>query len=270
MMKRSIAALPLLVTALAVAFMLLHGPVPQLPHYHAFADQSTWLGLPHAADVLSNAGFAIVGLWGWLRLRTHAGHPALAAGWHGYRLFLIALILTAGGSCFYHLAPDDWRLIWDRLPIALACAGLLTAVRAEHRPAGSARRDSAWLGVLAIASVAWWYCTGDLRPYLLLQALPIVLIPLWQAIYRADRRDRAMFAIALLLYVVAKAAEIADRHVLATLGWVSGHTLKHLLATTAAAVLVVRLIARVDYPTASASVAAERIAKPQVTPATAG
>lgn len=270
MMKRSIAALPLLATALAVACMLLYGPVPQLPHYHAFADQSAWLGLPHAADVLSNAGFAMVGLWGWLCLRAHAGHPAIAAGWHGYRLFLIALILTAGGSSFYHLAPDDWRLIWDRLPIALACAGLLAAVRAEHRPDGSARRDAAWLGVLAIASVAWWYRTDDLRPYLLLQALPIVLIPLWQAIYRADRRDRAMFGIALLLYVFAKAAEIADHQVLAILGWASGHTLKHLLATTAAAVLVMRLIARVAYPTASASVAAERITEPQIAPAVIG
>ena len=46
------------------------------------------------------------------------------------------------------------------------------------------------LALVAIASVFWWYATGvngtgDLRPYLLLQALPLVLIPLWQWIYDA-------------------------------------------------------------------------------------
>ncbi|MDM5181921.1 hypothetical protein PO883_32625 [Massilia sp. DJPM01] len=32
--------------------------------------------------------------------------------------------LTAFGSSWYHLAPDDTRLVWDRLPIALACVSL--------------------------------------------------------------------------------------------------------------------------------------------------
>lgn len=246
MKNRSIAVLPLLLTLLASASMLLHGPIPQLPHYHDFADQSSLFGMPHAADVLSNIGFAVVGLCGWLRLRTHSQHPAIASGWPGYRLFLAALILTAGGSFFYHLAPDDWRLIWDRLPIALACAGILAAVRAEHRPPGSAAADAAMLSILAVAGVAWWYRTGDLRPYLLLQALPIVLIPLWQTIYRAKRRDRLMFGIALMLYVAAKAAEVYDHQILATVGWISGHTMKHMLATAAAAALVARLIERIE------------------------
>ena len=59
---------------------------------------------------------------------------SLNAGRHGYRLFLVGLLLTAFGSGLYHLAPDNARLVWDRLPIALACAGLLAAVRAECLP----------------------------------------------------------------------------------------------------------------------------------------
>ncbi|MBS1191831.1 MAG: hypothetical protein H6R10_3623 [Rhodocyclaceae bacterium] len=250
-MKASLRSLPLAITLAACFLLVVHGPILQLAHYHEFADRSFLLGLPHGADVLSNLGFALVGGWGWLKLAPVRSHPALRAGWPGYRLFLLGLTLTALGSSFYHWAPDNARLVWDRLPIALACAGLLAAVRAETRPGIEAGRDAALLAVFAIASVAWWYATelwvkGDLRPYLLLQGLPLVLVPLWQAIYRAPRLDRVWFGVALLLYVFAKGAEVFDHELLAALGWISGHTLKHLLATGAAAVLVGRLVQRIS------------------------
>ena len=252
-MKNWAAIIPLCITIIACAVMGLHGPIMQLANYHEFADQSMFLGMPHAADVLSNAGFAVIGVWGWFRLRPMRCHPAIQAGWHGYQLFLVGLALTAAGSSFYHLAPDNARLLWDRLPIALACAGLLAAVRTENQLLADGKSTTAWLGVFAVGSVAWWYVTdqrgqGDLRPYLLLQILPLVLIPLWQAIYRANRADRLWFGLALLLYVFAKGAELRDHELLTAVGWVSGHTLKHLLATAAAALLVGRLACRVRVP----------------------
>jgi hypothetical protein len=257
-MKSWVTYIPFCITIVASALMALHGPIVQLPHYHEFADQSMFLGVPHTADVLSNAGFAVVGVWGWFRLRPMRGHPAIQAGWPGYQLFLAGLVLTAVGSSFYHLAPDNARLLWDRLPIALACAGLLAAVRTESRCLANGKSTAAWLALFAVGSVAWWYFTdqrgqGDLRPYLLLQALPLVLIPVWQSIYRADRADRIWFGLALLLYVFAKAAEIRDHELLTALGWVSGHTLKHLLATAAAALLAGRLAYRVHEPAAPES-----------------
>ncbi|HZW12547.1 MAG TPA: hypothetical protein VFF81_05065 [Noviherbaspirillum sp.] len=244
-MNRLLAIFPILLTLAACAGLLLHGPITQPLQYHEFADQSLLLGMPHAADVISNIGFALVALWGWVRLHPYSGHAAIVQGWPGYRLFLVGLMLTAAGSGFYHLAPDNWRLIWDRLPIALACAGLLVAVRAETKRAKNAEAEAVWFGLFAIASVAWWVVTNDLRPYLLLQFLPIVLIPLWQLAASSARRDRIAFGIALLLYIVAKAAELHDHQLLAALGVASGHTLKHLLATLAAGVLVGRLVRRV-------------------------
>ena len=248
-MKRSLIRLPLLVTVALCALLLAHGPIAQLPNYHQFADQSVLLGVPSGADVLSNLGFVLVAAWGLLRLWPMQGISSLDAGRHGYRLFLIGLLLTATGSAFYHLAPDNARLVWDRLPIALACAGLLAAVRAECLAKPTSRAATLWLGMFAVFSVAWWAVTeqngvGDLRPYLLLQGLPLVLIPLWQWIYRAARRDRRAFGCALALYVAAKFAELGDAALLAALGVVSGHTLKHLLATAAAALLVARLLER--------------------------
>ena len=88
-----------------------------------------------------------------------------------------SLFLTAIGSAFYHLDPSDMRLVWDRLPIALACAGLLAAVRAETHSHRSDALTTFLLAVAAVLSVMWWDITQDLRPYLLIQTLPLVLIP---------------------------------------------------------------------------------------------
>lgn len=249
-MKRMVNLLPELVVAVVAFGFWLHGPIPQLPHYHEFADRRALLGVPHGANVLSNLGFAIVGIWGLVSLWPAQRVPELVRGWPGYMLFLIALVLTALGSSFYHLDPDNSRLVWDRLPIALACAGLLAAVYSESKANVDGRSVTTLLALAAILSVAWWYITeqegqGDLRPYLLLQGLPLVLIPLWQANHHAPRADRVAFGVAIALYAVAKVAEFWDREVLSAVGWISGHTIKHLLATASAAVLAGRLICRV-------------------------
>ena len=102
------------------------------------------------------------------------------------------------------------------------------------------------LACLAVGSVAWWHFTeqvgeGDLRPYLMFQMLPMVLIPLWQWLYRAPTADRLSFGTALLLYAVAKVSELHDHEIAEATGLLSGHTIKHLLATAAAAIIVARL-----------------------------
>jgi hypothetical protein len=238
-----------LLLAMAAA-MLAHGPIAQLAHYHEFADTRAVLGVPNAGDVLSNVGFALVGLWGLAALWPHRGSPGLARAWPGYALFLAALVLTAFGSSFYHLAPDNARLVWDRMPIALACAGLLAAVDGETRDSAQPRWLPAVLALAGVASVLWWSFTeaggaGDLRPYLLLQAAPLVLIPLWQANHGTPRAERIAVGVAIALYAGAKAAELADHAIFDALGFVSGHTIKHLLSIAASAVLVASVVAKV-------------------------
>lgn len=245
MPHRPSSLLPTLAVAALGVAGLVHGPVVQWPNFHAYADQSVWLGIPHAGDVLSNAGFALVALWGL------AARVASGPGASGYRLFLWALLLVAAGSAWYHWAPDDSRLVWDRIGVALACAGLLAGVRAEMR--GEIRGADApaftWaLAAGALASVGWWVLTGgggegDLRPYLLLQVAPLLLIPLWLWLGDAARADRVAFGLALAAYALARWAEVRDHEIAAALSGVvplSGHTLKHLLATLAAAIVVGR------------------------------
>jgi hypothetical protein len=244
--------LPLLVIVGLCGAALWHGPIAQIPDYHNFSDQLEIAGIPHFADVLSNMGFALVAMWGLLCLTPAKEINGIRYGWAGYRLFLIGLFFTAIGSSYYHLEPDNAHLVWDRLPIALACSGLLAGVWGEVHGKNSAT-FALWLALVAVLSVAWWYFTeqsgaGDLRPYLILQGLPIILVPLWQWIYDMRCVDRRAFGGALLIYVIAKFAELNDHEIAAAFGMLTGHTLKHLLATGAAALIVARLICRTHEP----------------------
>ena len=225
--------------ALALAW---HGPIAQWDSYHAFADQRAMWGIPHAADVLSNLPFALAGLWALLALR---GTPRDGA-WLAWRVFALALVATAAGSSAYHWAPHNASLAFDRLPIAWACAALLCALLAERRNARWAHPAVLAAALtLASASVGLWWSSeraghSDLRAYLFVQFLPMLIAPA-ALLVRLPRLgpsalpDRAWWGL-LAGYAVAKGFELADHAVLDALGgWVSGHTLKHLVAAAAAA-----------------------------------
>jgi hypothetical protein len=212
--------LALYVAGLLIVAMAAFGPITQPDNYHDFADARALFGLAHAGDVLSNIGFLLVAAYGAWVLRGRCD-PAQA-------VFLGALALTAAGSTWYHMAPDNARLVWDRLPIALACAALLAGALPKVRLALPV------LVALGALSVWWWYATGDLRPYLLIQLAPLVLIPLVQWQSNAPMAQRRAFGLAIVLYVLAKLCEIGDRTLFDALSFISGHTLKHILATLAA------------------------------------
>lgn len=235
--------LPWSIIAVVIIGMLIYGPIAQLDNYHNFADHREWLGIPNAADVLSNVGFAVVGLYGLaLVLRTRADGP-LGKVRGGYGLFFFALILTAFGSGWYHLVPDNARLIWDRLPISLACAGILAAVWRKTLD------DGPWVNAMwclaGVLSVVWWWYTdtrgsqaGDLRPYLFVQFMPLLLVPILQWRHASPKLERLAFGGAIGLYALAKISELTDHQILDSLGFISGHTLKHLFSVLAGLVLL--------------------------------
>jgi hypothetical protein len=72
-----------------------------------------------------------------------------------------------------------------------------------------------------------------------------------------------MFAGALLLCVIAKFAELNDHEIAAVLGVPTGHTLKHLLATASAALVVACLMHRVRAPLIASDPDAMLSGKPQ-------
>jgi hypothetical protein len=236
----------LAVTALVAAIVLRMTPIPQDPGYHRFADARPWLGIPNFQNVASNLPFLLVGVAGLLRLRRAIAEPdggrklVEKGGW--FFLFL-SFALTAFGSGYYHWAPSNATLLWDRLPMTLGFMGLFAGILGE-RIGERTYRLLLWpLVGLGVASVLFWYGSevqggGDLRLYLLVQFFPLLLIPLVMALYRPRYSHGHYVFLALGWYAAAKILELYDRQIFATLHVVGGHALKHLAAALAGWTLV--------------------------------
>lgn len=214
-------------------------PIHQDPRYHRFADQRSLLGVPNAGDVLSNVGFLVVGAAGLARVRQPRANGI--AGPHEAVAFAVlfgSVALTGVGSAWYHLAPSDARLVWDRLPITAAIAATVAVVAADRLGPRLARGLLPALLVLGVASVAWWRATSDLRPYVLVQAVPLLGVPLMLALYPGGRPGSGWLVAALGCAVASRACELLDAPIFVLTGAVSGHTLKHLAAAASTAAIL--------------------------------
>jgi hypothetical protein len=224
------------VAAAACAGVWLLEPIPQDPAYHDFADQRTLFGVAHFWNVATNLPFLVVGALGWLQSRKV---PSPELGTH-YRVLCVAVTLVALGSGWYHHAPSNATLVWDRLPMTVAFMTLFSALIAD-RISWLLGRALLWpLAVAGIASIAWWVRTeaagaGDLRAYALVQFLPMLLMPLILLLWRDGSLAARSLWFALGAYALAKLLEHFDAAVFAaTGGLVAGHALKHLAAALAA------------------------------------
>jgi hypothetical protein len=218
----------LVLALLAVLAACMSRPrMAQDPAYHEFADQRQLLGLPHLLDVASNLPFLVIGVLGLLLCRA-SGRAPRARAWTAV---FAGTALVSAGSAYYHWAPDDARLVWDRLPMTLGFMGLFVALVAEHLGEQVERRLLLPALLTGLASVLWWRWSGDLRFYFWVQFAPLVCVPLVLLLYPGRYTHRAYLLHALGFYVLAKLAEAADRSIFElTARTVSGHTLKHLLA----------------------------------------
>ena len=152
-------------------------------------------------------------------------------------------MLTAFGSAWYHAAPSDATLVWDRLPIAAAFAGLVAATIADRQRAW-ARPLTVGLGSVAVATVLLWAVTGNLLPYVMMQLVFVAVALLTTALVRSRWTHARAVYLAAATYGLAVVCERYDRPFAEVLnGIVSGHTLKHLLAATAL-LLIFMMIAR--------------------------
>jgi hypothetical protein len=223
----------LAVVLAAVAVTLLLPPIRQDLAYHAFADRRPILGVPNGLNVLSNVGFFLAGVWSLARVaRTPLPVWERVAG----IVFALGLVLTGFGSAWYHTAPDSATLVWDRLPLSALFPTVFAVVIGDRVSVAAGRALLAPLALGAVASVVWWRVTDDLRAYGLAQFLPMLVIPLMLALL-PGRRPVAPLIVGIVVYAVAKGAEVADQAIFAAGGVVSGHTLKHLMAAGAATLI---------------------------------
>jgi len=142
-------------------------------------------------------------------------------------------LLTGFGSAYYHVAPDDGTLFWDRLPMTISFMALLAGALGERFGEAAGRRALWPLLALGAASLVWWRWMGDLRPYVWVQFYPCLALPILYLWFPATT-GTAILITAAVLYGLSKALEYFDRAIYAASGAVvSGHTLKHLAAAAA-------------------------------------
>jgi hypothetical protein len=221
----------------AVLAIVLLPRVPQPEQLMTLSDRRTILGVPNFFDVVSNAPFVAIGLWGLYVVASGGRFSVPAERWPWAVVFL-SVALTGLGSAYFHLAPDGARLMWDRLPIAVGFMALLAALVAERISVRAGVRLLSPLALAGAASVLYWRWSvldgaEDVLPYAVVQYGGAAVILLLAALYRPRySRSGDIFA-AAAFYALAKAAELLDAQIYALGGFLSGHTLKHLLAALA-------------------------------------
>jgi len=219
----------LVLTALAVVWWL--PPIAQDPAYHLFADRRGLSGIPNFLNITTNLAFLAVGLAGMLWCASPRKELGAQRAWLAC---FAGVALVSFGSAYYHLAPDNGTLVWDRLPMSVGFMALTVAVLADRVNPRLEKILLAPAIALGTVSVLYWHYTDDLRPYVLVQFLPLLLLPALLLLFINPQQDRGYLLAALVIYMASKLAEHYDYAVFSLTGEIiSGHSLKHLLAALA-------------------------------------
>jgi len=226
-----------------IAVFVFVDPYPQPQAYHAFADTRTLFGVANFWNVATNAAFLAPGTAGLWTLRS-GDHPGIVPGlFPAYHILFAGVLLTAFGSGWFHLAPDNDTLFWDRLPMTIAFMSLVAIIVGEHVSESLGRR-LLWplLAIGAVSVIYWDYSesqqAGDLRLYGLVQFLPMLLIPAILLMYSSVFDQTRFIWLVFLLYALAKLFEQLDATLFGFGEIISGHSIKHLCAALGPIVLI--------------------------------
>jgi len=225
----------LAIIASAIIAIFSIDPIAQDPAYHNFADQRRIFDIANFFNVLSSLPLIIIGAMGIRLVVLHKATGGLAELQAMYLAFFVGVFLTGFGSAYYHYQPGNQTLLWDRLPMTIVFTALFSAIVGEYISTRLAWKFFIPLLILGIASVIYWYATelnghGDLRAYVLVQFLPVLLIPLilWLFDSKLDN-DKYIWGI-IGVYTASKLMELFDVELYSIVGLLSGHSLKHLVA----------------------------------------
>ncbi|RVW43471.1 hypothetical protein CK203_095344 [Vitis vinifera] len=182
-----------------VVLMIVTPAIPQSEAYHDFADQREFFG--NSSSHFFCLAKSLQGeLWGWT-------------------FFFIGVAAVGIGSSYYHLKPNDARLVWDRLPPCTGCGGERLMV----------------IGFLMTFAHMHWSSFFLALPFPL---MAILLPPMYT--------HSTFWLWAAGFYLLAKVEEAEDKPIYKwTHHIVSGHTLKHLCAAMVPVFLTLMLAKRV-------------------------
>ncbi len=226
-----------MLTIIIIAIIAILGidPITQDPNYHNFADRRRIFNIDNFYNVLSNLPFVIVGIMGMRLVALRQAIGGLSELRAMYLTFFAGVFLTGFGSAYYHYHPGNQTLLWDRLPMTIAFMALFSAIVGEYISIRLAGKLFVPLLIFGAASVVYWHAIeleghGDLRAYVLVQFLPVLLIPLILWLFNSKlNNDKYIWGI-IGAYAASKLMELFDVRIYSTLNMLSGHSLKHLTA----------------------------------------
>lgn len=216
------------ITLLLIALLL--DPIKQDTAYHNFIDQRTYFGIQNIWNVISNFPFLLVGIVGLYNIVYPNKFNIITNLKTSYILFFLGVSMVAFGSSYYHIKPSNASLVWDRLPITIAFMSLFSIVISEFISAKVGKLLLWPLIATGIFSVIYWYRVDDLRLYILVQFVPLLVIPLILLFFKSTFTNTHGYWYLLLAYVIAKLVEHYDSQIYNILFFISGHSLKHLVA----------------------------------------
>jgi len=218
-----------------VAALLSIAPIAQDPAYHRFADQRTVLGVANFWNVASNLPFTVLGVLGMSKVTWGCTPGYLPELKRVYWTFFAGVACTGLASAWYHANPGNHTLVWDRLALTAVFMSIFSLVWGEHLSITAGRKMALPLIVMGMASAVYWYITevrghGDLRFYVLIQLLPMVVLPLILAFYPSRLTGVGYIWGVLFCYTLSKVAEVLDGPLYRIFSGVSGHEIKHWVA----------------------------------------
>lgn len=249
-----IAVLKTVAFIIAAFAALFVAAVAQDPDYHNFADKRAWMGIPNFGDVAGNIFFAFAGLAGLWAVHRRRDSFTMKGEKLMWMVFFIGTFFVCFGSGYYHWAPSNETLVWDRAPMTIAFMSLFALMIMERVDAKAGLRLFPLFLIAGAVSVWYWHYTesighGDLRPYAYVQFFPMVAILLMLWMFHPKYTETRCLFHTLGWYMIAKILEHFDDQVFENLnGLVSGHTLKHIAAAIGVFWVVRYILARQPAP----------------------
>lgn len=229
------------ISIIAFVSMLSISPIRQDPAFHNFADGREIASIPNFMNVISNLPFVLIGtagLWMMNKSRPIGAFEELRTS---CMLFFVGIFFTGIGSAFYHLDPNNLTLIWDRLPMTISFMAFFSILTGTMINIELGKKILWSLIVFGIFSIWYWVTYDDLRLYALVQFLPILLTPLILILYKKNKIQKKYYWLMILMYAIAKLFEALDSETYFALSLISGHSIKHLFASTVPVVLIFEL-----------------------------
>nr|CAN80191.1 hypothetical protein VITISV_042374 [Vitis vinifera] len=163
----------------------------------------------------------------------------------GWALYYAGTTSVAFGSSYYHLKPDDNRVIWDKLPIMIAYSSLFASFIMERVGEMIGLTCLFTLNLVALVGVACERAFNDLRLCMMFQLIPGIAIPAMTFMFTPKYTHSRYWLCATGVYLLAKFESVADNKVYrATWYLISGHSLEHLCSVIFPVLLTLMLIFR--------------------------